>query len=397
MLQLLSALLVGTVIGAVAGLLPGLHPNNTIPVILGLSLFFDPLSIGIVLLVSGIVNCFVNFIPSILLGAPEDSTALGVLPGHKLLLQGRGLEAIKLCVIGSLGGVIFSILSLPLFALLIPPLYKLVRPYVHWLLIVVIGYLILTERKKVFALAVFTLSGILGVIVLDNFSDSALFPLLTGLFGLPMLLISVFQKTRFPERFDLEEEGLSKSKLISSIGIGSLAGILAGLLPGIGATQSTILTQQIFNRKDDDRSFLVSIGAITTSDIVYSILALFLIGNPRSGIAVGISKVLRVSVHEIIIFITTIIISSGLATYLTLKLTGISLKFLRRINYQRMCLLVILFLFVLTFLFSGLEGLFILWISTSIGLIPNLLGIRRSHAMGCLLVPTIIFFFKFYG
>jgi len=206
-----------------------------------------------------------------------------------------------------------------------------------------------------------------------------------------------FKKTKLPEKFVFNEIKLERKKVFSCVSIGALAGIVAGLLPGIGATQSTILTQNVFGKNKDERSFLISIGAITTSDIVYSILALFLIGNPRSGIAVGISKLLDVKLIETMIFISTIILSSGISVYLTLKLTKISLSFLKKLNYRKLCFSIIIFLLVLTFIFSGFEGIFILTVAVAIGLIPNVVGIRRSYGMGCLIIPTLIFFFNFYG
>ena len=74
MFELFLALLIGIIFGVVAGLLPGLHPNNTIPIILGMSFLFGPLPTAVILVTSGVINSFVNFIPSILLGAPEEST-----------------------------------------------------------------------------------------------------------------------------------------------------------------------------------------------------------------------------------------------------------------------------------------------------------------------------------
>jgi putative membrane protein len=394
MLELFLALIIGVLFGLVAGLLPGLHPNNIIPIILGLSFLFGPLPAAIILLSSGVVNSFVSFIPSILLGAPEDSNVLGVLPGHKLLLQGRGYEAIKLCVTGCFGGVLFSTLTLPLFVFFVPILYNFIRPNVQWILIFVVLYMILSERgkNKIYSLIVFIATGILGLIVLNNLSDDMLFPLLTGLFGLPMLLLSIFEKSKLPESFSFEEEKIERKSLLSCISIGSLAGIIAGLLPGVGATQSTIMTQQVFQKKRDERSFLVSIGAITSSDIVYSILALWLIGNPRSGIAVGISKLLEVGFKEAMIFIIFILISASIATIISLKLTKIALSLLKKINYQKLCISTSIFLFILTVIFSGLVGILVLTATLAVGLVTNKIGIRRTHMMGCLLIPTILFF-----
>jgi putative membrane protein len=53
---------------------------------------------------------------------------------------------------------------------------------------------------------------------------------------------------------------------------------------------------------------------------------------------------------------------------------------------------VIAFLVLLVGLFTGISGLLIMIVAAAIGLVPNLTGIRRSHAMGCLLLPTILFF-----
>jgi len=388
------ALFIGILLGVILGLLPGLHPNSTVPIILGLSGALGSLPAAIILVSAGVVNVFFNFIPSILLGAPEESTALGVLPGHKLLLEGRGYEAIKLCLKGCLGGVLFAVSTLPLFVFIIPGLYEIIRPHVHWLLIAVIGYLIIEEKgmNKIYALGFFMLSGLLGLIVLNNFSESALFPLLTGLFGLPMLLTSIFQKAKLPDKFTFEEDKIERKNFLSCIGIGSLAGILAGLLPGIGSTQSTILTQQVFGREKNEREFLISIGAITTCDIVYSILALWLINNPRSGIAVGVSKLIEVSYKETLLFIIVILISSAISTILALKMTKVMLNLLRRFNYQKLCVYTSVFIFILVVIFSGFIGILILIVSIALGLMPEYLNIRRTYGMGCLILPTILFF-----
>jgi putative membrane protein len=394
MISLLLSFLLGTAIGVVAGLMPGLHPNNVVPIVLGLSFVFGPMPTAVLLLCTGVINSFINFIPSILLGAPEDSNALGVLPGHKLLLQGRGYEAIKLCVTGCFGGILFSVISLPLFVFLIPFLYGFIRPNVQWLLIFVVVYMVLSEsgRNRIYASFIFLLSGVLGLLVLNNLSDSMLFPLLSGLFGMPMLLMSIFEKTNLPEKFSFDEDRIERAGVLSCIGIGGLAGIVAGLLPGVGSTQSTILTQQLFQKKRDERSFLISMGAITSSDIVYSVLSLWLIGNPRSGIAVGISKLVEVGVNEALLFVAFILVSASVAVVITLKFTKFALAFLKKINYQMLCLSTSVFLFALTIIFSGVIGILVLITSLSIGMITNKIEIKRTYAMGCLLLPTILFF-----
>jgi len=392
MLDILFSLTLGIVLGVIMGLLPGLHPNNVIPIILGMSYLFSPLSASIILVSCGISNVFLNYIPSILLGAPEDATILSVLPGHRLLLEGKGFEAIKLSVFGTYGGTLFAIAFLPLFAIFIPTIYEVIRPYIHFILIPIVIYMILREKGfgKVYALAIFLASGFLGLITL-NYSDAMLFPLLSGLFGLPTLLISIWSKTTLPKKF--EDSEVKLKGLLKPIVIGSLSGVIAGLLPGLGSAQTTTLTQQIFKEEDNDgRRFLVSVGAVSGCDLIYSLFALYLIGNPRSGIAVAVSKLMNVDFNELILLIFVILITASISLVLTLKLSHLTLNLLRKVNYGRACLYTTIFIFCLILLFSGITGLIVALIAMCIGLVANYTNVKRTHSMGCLLLPTILFF-----
>jgi len=46
-------------------------------------------------LANSITHTFLNIIPVVYLGAPDAGTALAVLLGHSLLLDGMGMAAIK--------------------------------------------------------------------------------------------------------------------------------------------------------------------------------------------------------------------------------------------------------------------------------------------------------------
>ncbi len=391
MLELLLALAFGIGLGVVCGLLPGLHPNNTIPIILGLSFLFPPLSAAIVLISAGIVNSFVAFIPSILIGAPEGDNALSALPGHRLLMQGRGYEALKLTVVGGLTSILFAIFTLPIFVFAVPPLYNFLRPNIHFLLIFVVAYMIFSEKGKgkIFAAVVFFLSGILGYLVLDIMQSGSemLFPLLSGLFGLPMLLLAVKNKASLPESFSFESES-TRIEWKPAI-IGSLAGVIAGLLPGIGSSQATVIANA---GSKNERTFLMAIAGVNVVDIMYSILALWIIGNPRSGIAVAVGSIVKIDMNMVMVFLSTILIAAGAGAFLTLKLSRTAVFAIRKIDYQRLCLYTFAFICILIFIFTRFFGLAVAGIALSIGMIPNLANIRRSHAMGCLVLPTILFF-----
>ena len=395
MLELMFALLVGLMLGCFCGIIPGLHPNTMIPIVLAMSFLFHPLEAAVVLISAGVANSFVSFIPAIFLGAPEADSALSVLPGHKLLLQGRGFEAVRLTVLGGLGAVFLAILLLPLFSLTVPSLYHLMRPLLHWLLLALVVYMVIGEsglKKKLLAIYVFMLSGALGYVSINMLSvKDVLFPLLSGLFGLPLLLLSARKNVSLPEVFSFKYENIRKRSLLSGIGIGSLAGILAGLLPGIGSSQAAVVAQEAVGHKSD-RGFLVAIGGVNTSDMIYSLLALFLIGNARSGIAVAVGSMFAVGLNHVLLFLCVILASAGIASYMTIVLTGKFVSFLKAIDYSKLCFRIFLMLLSLVVIFSGPQGVIVAMVALSIGLIPNLVGIKRSHCMGCLLLPTILFF-----
>ncbi|MEM4248135.1 MAG: tripartite tricarboxylate transporter permease, partial [Candidatus Nanoarchaeia archaeon] len=123
-LELLLALLLGVCAGSITGLTPGIHTNTVAALVLAglpfLSAHFSFTALGVFLVTMVIVHSFLDFIPSIFLGAPDEGeTALSVLPGHKLLLEGQGYKALKLTVVGGVGTFLIGLVTLPLFFALV--------------------------------------------------------------------------------------------------------------------------------------------------------------------------------------------------------------------------------------------------------------------------------------
>ena len=118
-LEVLIAALLGIIAGIFTGLIPGVHINLVSLLVVSLSVYlldiFSLPSLGVFIISMAITHTFLDVLPAIFLGAPDADTALGVLPGHKLLLQGMGYEAIKLTVIGSLFSLILALFLFPLF------------------------------------------------------------------------------------------------------------------------------------------------------------------------------------------------------------------------------------------------------------------------------------------
>jgi putative membrane protein len=109
-----ACIALGFVLGIIAGLVPGLHLNNFAAMLLALSpqLFawgLSPFEVAGIILSASISQTFFDAIPAIFLGAPDSEAALTVLPGQRLMLEGRSIEAMRLSALGSAGSMIFAL------------------------------------------------------------------------------------------------------------------------------------------------------------------------------------------------------------------------------------------------------------------------------------------------
>src|SRR5574341_2122760 len=161
MLEIVISLF-GLLTGILAGLFPGIHTNLIAIIVAG---FHADVWLSSVFLVAVAVSrSIIDAVPTVFLGASEDVMAL--LPGHKLLRKGFGIEAVKFCVLGSILGVVGGIVLSPVFMAIFPLIFSLIRPILFWLLLLFI--IILLLRDSWWSFAVFILSGILGVLALSS-------------------------------------------------------------------------------------------------------------------------------------------------------------------------------------------------------------------------------------
>lgn len=393
--------ILGVISGIITGIIPGWHPNTLATLLVSLSPvlmgFFSPLAVAVCIITTAITHTFLSFIPSVYLGAPdESSTVLSVLPGHKFLLKGRGYEAVYLTVIGGVGVILFSLLFFPFLFFTLPLFYKNIKNYIAFLIFSIFLMMILSEKgkKKLLGVLIFLFSGILGIITL-NFplsGSNVLFPLFTGLFGMPTLIISFLSNFKMPQQ-KLESVVVSTKTSIKGIIKGLFSGLVLAILPGIGSAQAAVLVHQLTKEKDV-KEFLISLGAINTVAALFSLLALYFIGKPRSGVAVVVEKILgTITFSNLLLFLAATVFATGLAAIITIKMTKAFSSFIRKFDYKKISLIIIVFLIVMVIVFNGLYGLLLLFTSTSIGMLPPLLGIKRTFGMGVLMLPIMLFYF----
>lgn len=392
LLEVLLFFFLGFFAGVLFGLVPGLHPN-TVVLLVPLFAFFE---IGLLPLLAFVVsmavsNAVVDFVPSIMLGAPDPGTEMSVLPGHKMLLEGRGYEAVKLAVVGSLGAVVLVSAMLPLLIVAVPPAYSFLRHFIHILLVGFSAFMLLAEKwtKTAAGFIAFLFSGVLGMLSFRLPVDGALilFPVLAGFFGLSSLVFQMKKKSSVPKQGG-RAFYVSRKSINVSVLKGAAGGVLSGFLPGVGSSQ---IAAAMSSRKDE-ASFLVSIGAISAANIFLSLLSLWLIGRPRSGAAVVVHQLYQIGFGEFLFIAAAALLACGLAVPVTLFLCRRLLGALQRVNYQMAAFCVAFFIFVLTFAFTGLYGLLVLVTCAAFGVVVVSSGIKRGAMMGALVIPAILFY-----
>jgi len=399
LIQIILALLLGVASGTITGLIPGIHINliGIFLVSLSVSLFssISPVYFIVFIAAMAITHTFVDFIPSVFLGCPDTDTELSVLPGHELLKKGLGYEATILTCYGSLAAIFILILIAFPSILIISKTYEFIQRLIPYLLILISILLISMGKKKLPSLGVFLLSGLLGILILNPGEilgeslklNQPLLPLLTGLFGSSMLIMSIKNKIKIPK----QKITKPKTKLFLPL-IGALiASPLCSFLPGLGSGQAAIIGNSI--SRTNKKGFLILLGATNTLVMGFSFISLYIISKTRTGAAVAVQEIVGILQTNILILILVVVLISGLISFfLTIYLTKLISQKITQINYTFLSLITLSLLAIIVFLISGFLGLIVLIISTFTGIYAISLKVRRTNMMGCLLVPTIIFY-----
>jgi len=292
-----------------------------------------------------------------------------------------------------------------------------------WVLIAISLLMIMTEKGRIeifekhgkipsivgifFAASLFFLSGLFGLAISNislnspiGLSSPVLFPALAGLFGTPTLLTSLLTKPKIPKQRIEQPKFDRKAKKASVLSIvtGSFAGILVSIISGITSATGTIIAMST-RAESNKRQTIITLAAVNTACAFFVIAVLFIILRARSGVTLAVADLITVeewtafSMPTTLIYLLIAVLFSGTLSYfLVLKIGKIFAKHFANVPYTLLIKFAIAMIATLVLLFTGITGLLILIIATFIGLIPIHWGVRRSHCMGVLLIPVILYF-----
>ncbi len=399
LIEILIFLFSGILAGTFTGLFPGIHINlvGAALVALSVSLFavINPVYLAVFIIAMAITHTFLDFIPSVFLGCPDTDPSLSVLPGHELLKDGKGCEAVAFTAYGGLMAIfMIFLIAIPAFFGM-KPLYEILKiPYIMASILIIVSLvLIFSDKEKFKSALVFALAGILGLIILNMKAlNQPLLPLLSGLFGASSLILSIKNKVQIPRQEIYFPKLKDISKDMRKAFFGTLiASPLCAFLPGLGSGEAAVIGNQI--SRTDRKGFLILIGATNTLVMGLSFVSLYLISKSRTGAAAAVNEILgQFSFKFLILFLIVILIAGIISFFLTLFLARFFSGKITKINYQKISIITLVILSIIVAFVSGFLGLFVLIVSTLAGLYCISLGVKRTTMMACLLLPTIIIY-----
>ncbi|WP_303235106.1 tripartite tricarboxylate transporter permease [Methanosphaera cuniculi] len=407
MISIFIAIILGILAGIITGMIPSLHVNTVGIVIFSASTlllnYISALTIASFLISIAITHAMFEFIPSITVAIPSEDTVMSIQPAHKLLFEGRAYEVIRLVSFGGYLSIVLLIIIMPFLFIILPMIYDLLKDYIGYLLIFIMCIIFIKTRGnyniKLLSILVFLISGILGCIMLTGnvSSNISLLCMLSGLFSVSNLIYNFNSNNIIPPQKEVHSVNVDNN-FKRSVFAGSISGCILGLLPGLGPAQGTMIAQGLtLNKHVTSEDFLITNSGINISDTLFSLIAIYLISNPRSAISVYVSNLISdITLAHIVFFIFISLVVVSVCCMMSIIIGDYIISHMNRVNFRKLNLILIVgitfFIFCYTFYVGGC-----VWyvgicyvVSIALGIMVNVLGLNKSLLMGVLIIPSIL-------
>lgn len=387
----------GIALGTASGLVPGLHANNMALLLAATAgaLPGPPRVVGAAMVAAGVVHSFLDVVPALAIGVPDPAMAASALPGHRLVLAGRGREALRLSAAGSGLAILFAVpLAVPMTRGMVA-LYPLLRAHLPLVLGAAAILLVLTEStssQSIAGGACFLFAAGLGIATLDLdpaaplAAGNMLAPLFAGLFGAPVL-VEAFGGAGVPSQADARL-AVSRRSVGGLAFLGTVAGAIVGYVPGVSSAIAATLALLAVPGRYGARGFIVATSGVNTANTVFALFALVALGKPRTGVLVAFES--TAAPIDLPILLLSIAIAAAVGFVLVLIVGDRYLGVVGLVDPRVVSVVVLVLLAALSLLFAGLVGVGTFCVAGVVGLVPARFGARRVHLMGVLMGPLVL-------
>jgi putative membrane protein len=385
----------GVALGTVSGLVPGLHANNfalllaaAVPVVPG-----PPRFVGAAMLAAGVVHTFLDVVPALALGVPDAAMAATAVPGHRLVIQGRGREALRLSALGSGLAIALAVpLALPVTAVM-SRVYPALEPHLPLILAAIAVLLVVGERSwraRLGAGLAVGASGLLGLATLDLetgglAAGGTLAPLFAGLFGAPVL-VEALGGDGVPPQADATVT-VGKQALAGTALVGTVSGAIVGYVSGISSGVAAVGALTVLPGRGP-RAYVVVTSGVNTANTVFALFALVALRDAHTGVLVALDGA------GVPLNLPLLLAGCGLAAAVGFLLVPVAgdryLAAANRADQTYISVGVLGLLCLVVGALAGLVGVAVFAVSAAVGLVPARFGARRVSLMGVLLVPLAV-------
>jgi putative membrane protein len=216
-----------------------------------------------------------------------------------------------------------------------------------------------------------------------------LMPVFVGLFAVSAIILALISKVKIPPQHLSKSTDIKGVRIAQGGGSGFLSGIFAAFVPAVTPGVSGALGGNATGIRDD-KVFIMSMG---TNRVVYYVGALALFLLPllhlrRGGMAINVNLFFVPQTLEQYLLITAAIAICGFIAFIILIYASkFVAKLVERVTYQTLNLFVLVLIFSIIFLMTGIQGIALMLVATAIGLVPVMWNSRRLNLLAVILVP----------
>ncbi len=406
---MLEAILIGICLGVISGLIPGIHNNTFSALILAylplLFELFSPEEVALIIFTNAITHTFIDILPSVFIGVPDEDTALSILPSHEMVLEGRGFHAVSISAFSSMLSFLVSLPVFLLFNLFLFSNWRFLYSITPIFLLLVIFFLVFSEKgdiyagplniwlKRGYSFFIIILSGIIGYFAFKysfyaeiRAGSSIFIPMMLGFFAVPVVYAGMQNRSEIPE----QRVSLSIPE-VKHVLPGSFSGALVSLFPGVSSGIAAVISTARLGSKE---AYISAISAANTSNAMLCFSVLFSTGFTRSGAANAFKSVIgsHFNNNEVMNLILVGLFVAALSLIITLILGVVFSKFIVKMERaSRLSSAILAFVFLYTMYMTGVFGILILIFSSITGLLAARLGVKRVASMGCIILPVLLY------